>query len=412
MTLSARPAIRNRLVVHIHGYQLTAPERFHRRFGRDLATFGKTWTLATGTGPAEVRTRQARWPAETAGPGWRTRTDYRIIRVDDIIALRHRQPMAKRVATGLAGLFDFLLGPALIGYFRYGWRYAIFALAPLAMILASLAAGVVAGRALSDHAGAALGLLAGLAVFAAAIAVFVKRYYLFILLEDWAFASVLARRLEPELAARLQDGAGEVRAALAEGAYDEVVLIGHSLGAVLILHLAEMLLAEPLPKTESRLAILTIGSSVLKIALHGAAHPLRRATETVTACPSLVWADYWSHHDVMSFPYADPAESMGVTALYPPISRKATFRQMLEPEALRALRFDFFRKHNQFFHAATRRAAYDYFMFTCGPFPCADLVRSQDGAIPWLDEAGAFTASAPVTRMDDGAAGPSRQQIA
>ncbi|GEP11063.1 hypothetical protein [Methylobacterium gnaphalii] len=401
MTVPSGQVVRSRLVLHIHGYQLTAPERFHRRFGRDLATFGQTWSAKTETGPPEVLPRQARWSAEAAGPDWHTRTDYRIVRVDDLIKQGHCRPAWRRIVFGIRGLFDFLLDPAIIGYFRYGWRYALFTLAPLAMMVAAVLAGFAAGRWLSGPLGSLPATLAGLAVFAGAIAFFSKKFFLFILLEDWAFASVLARRLEPELAARLDEASREVRAAVESEAYDEVLLIGHSLGAVMILHLAEMLLAG-LPtdpsRSRTRIAILTIGSSVLKIGLHSAAAPLRRATAAVTSSSRLVWADYWSQHDVMNFPYVDPAVAMGLTPRHPTISRKATFRHMISPEALRALRFDFFRKHNQFFHAATRRSEYDYFLFACGPFYCEDLARSQDGAVTWLDEAGALTDRAPGSR--------------
>lgn len=401
MTAPSRRLVRSRLVVHIHGYQLTAPERFHRRFGRDLATFGQTWSARTETGAIEGLPRQGRWPAEAAGPDWQTRTDYRIIRVDDLIEQGHRRAPLLRIALGIRGLFDFLLDPAILGYFRYGWRYALFTLAPLAMMVAAVLAGLAAGWWLSGPLGWFPAAIAGFAAFAAAIAFFSKKYFLFILLEDWAFASVLARRLEPELAGRLDEARREVQAAVEADTYDEILLIGHSLGAVMILHLAEMLLAGLPPaagSSRTRIALLTIGSSVLKIGLHSAAEPLRRATAAVTSSSRLVWADYWSQHDVMNFPYVDPAVAMGLTPLHPTISRKATFRHMISPEALRALRFDFFRKHNQFFHAATRRSEYDYFLFVCGPFYCEDLARSRDGAIAWLDEAGALTDSAPGAR--------------
>lgn len=400
MTPPDRPAVRNRLVVHIHGYQLTAPERFHRRFVRDLSTFGKTWSLETETGPADIRERHARWEAKARGPGWDTRADYRILRLDDLIEIRHREPVLTRMRKGLAGLTDFLVHRALIRYFRYGWRYAIFTLVPLAMLLGAALVGLAAGWALAALAGTVLGALGGALAFAAALAFAGRRMYLFTLLEDWAFASVLVRGLEPEIARRIEEARRDVQAAIDGGAYDEVLLIGHSLGAALILHLAAALLdgmpPEPGPgPRRPRIAVLTIGSSVLKIALHSAAHGLRRATATVTASPRVVWAEYWSPQDVMNFPRVDPAAAMGVSARFPPIFRKAVFRQMIDPEAFRKLRFDFFRKHNLFFHAATRRSVYDYFMFVAGPFFAADLFREKDGAMNWIDGTGALMARAP-----------------
>ena len=399
MSAPGRPVVRNRLVVHIHGYQLTTPERFHRRFGRDLATFGTTWSASTETGPLDISERHARWSAQAQGPGWQICTDYRIIRLDDLIAQRHAQPLFRRIVQGLRGLFDFLLDPAIVRYFRYGWRYAIFTLAPAAMIVGAIGAGIVSGLLLAPYPGAALGVMLGLAVTAALLLYAIKRWFLLILLEDWAFASVLVRRLEPDLALRLQEGSRDVRTAIDAGRYDEVLLIGHSLGAALILHLAEILLRDltdvPAAGAPRRpaIAVLTIGSSVLKIALHSAARDLRRATEVVTSSPAVVWAEYWSPQDVMNFPRTDPAAAMGVTAIHPPIFRKAVFRQMLDPEAFRKLRFDYFRTHNTFFRAATRRSVYDYFMFVCGPFLSADLFREPDGAMNWIDGSGAVVSA-------------------
>jgi hypothetical protein len=409
MTVPAGPVVRARLVVHIHGYQLTAPERFHRRFARDFATFGKTWSVETETGTPIVSTRQGRWPAQAIGLNWSTRTDYRLIRLDDLIERGHHRPLLKRIVLGIRGLLDFILDRAIIGYFRFGWRYALFTLAPMAMMIASLLAGGLVGRWLSPITGPWLAMLVGIAAFAAAIGFFTKKFFLLILLEDWAFASDLARGLQPEIAERIDEGSRDVLAAIASGGYDEVLLIGHSLGAVMILHLAELLLKD-LPgngadaSTPPRIAILTIGSSALKIGLHSAAEPLRRAAASVSSSPRLIWADYWSHHDVMNFPRTDPAVAMGLVPRFPTISRKAVFREMVSTETLNTLRFDFFRKHNLFFHAATRRSGYDYFMFTCGPFYCGDLARSSNGAIGWLDDTGAFqdgtTNPMPATRRD------------
>ena len=415
MTGPARRLVRNRLVVHIHGYQPTGPDRFHRRFARELGVFGATWSLATRTESPSIAPHQARWEAETGGPGWRTRTDYRIIRLDDLIEATLRRPLLAQLARGYLGLFDFVFGRALMRYFQFNWHYALFTLTPLAMTLVAALAGLLLGILLGETLGAPFGLLGGLALFAAGIVYAGRRHYLYVMLGDWAFASVLARRLEPEIERRLNEARRDLAAAMAGEAFDEIVLIGHSLGAVLVLHLAEKLLTEAptaetgavdtrsterpragtAARTGPRLGILTIGSSVLKIGLHEAAAGLRGAARAVTASPAPVWADYQSAVDVMNFPGVDPAVAMGVPARYPPIVRKAPFSRMLDLEAYRRLRRDFFRTHNQFFHAGTRRCAYDYFMFACGPFYLGDLAYEMEGAMTWLDGDGALTPACP-----------------
>lgn len=402
-----QPVVQNRLVVQIHGYQLTGPERFFQRFARDLATFGATWSVQTRIGTPLFGPWQAQWSAETLADNWRTRTDYRLIRVDDVIAERHARPLLTRFRQGILGLLDFVFDRAIIRYFRYSWRYALFTLAPLAMIVGAALAGIGLGHVLAAWTGITLGAVAGFAVFAGLIALAGWRGHLFTLLEDWAFASILVRRLEPAIALRLEHGAQEVSADIASGQYDEILLIGHSLGAALILHLSEMVLDQSqtgkvVPNSAlPRLAILTIGSSVLKIALHGKATSIRRATKAVTDSPRVVWGEYHAPQDIMNFPRVDPAEAMGIVARHPPIFRKAVFRQALDAEGFKRMNANHFLRHNQFYKAGTRRSTYEYFLFVCGPFFAADLFRNEDGAMKWLDEGGAISARAPGGTAQD-----------
>ena len=381
-----------RLVIHIYGYQPTEPERFRRRFARDIGLFGTTWSVATELGPARIGPHQARWDVRVHGPDWETRTDYRIVRLDDLIAVKHRQPFPARMARGYAGLLDFIFDAALVGYVRFRWPYALFTLFPLVATLAMIALAILAGLGFALFAGPLAAFLGGAAVLAAAFALVGRRYYLFALLEDWAFASILARRLEPEIEARLDGARGDIEAAMSEGSCDEVLLIGHSLGAVLILHLAEKLIRARDIGQGPRVAVLTIGSSLLKIGLHSRAEPIRQATRTLVSTPGVSWADYQSRLDIMNFYGSDPSRAMGIEAAHPPIVRTAPFSRMLDPEAYRRLKFDFFRTHNQFVHASTRRSGYDYFLFACGPFFFADVVTTRDGAMSKLDASGALVA--------------------
>ena len=392
MTAVGSAPVRRRLVVHIYGYQPTEPERFHRRFARDVGVFGTTWSVGTELGPARIGPHQARWNVAVRGPGWETRTDYRIVRLDDLIAVKHGQPFLARMVQGYRGLLDFIFDAALARYFRFRWPYALFTLFPLVASLAVVAAAILTGFGFAFFAGPLAGVVGGLAVFAAAFALVGRRYYLFPLLEDWAFASILVRRLEPEIDARLDKARADLEAAIAGKTCDEILLIGHSLGAVLILHLADKLLRTHDAAGGPRIGVLTIGSSLLKIGLHSKADPIRTATRTLVSTPGVAWADYQSRLDIMNFSGSVPTTAMGIEAPHPPIVRIAPFSKMLDEAAFRKLKFDFFRTHNQFVHASTRRSAYDYFLFACGPFFFCDVVTTLDGAMSKLDTSGALVA--------------------
>jgi hypothetical protein len=53
--------------------------------------------------------------------------------------------------------------------------------------------------------------------------------------------------------------------------------------------------------------------------------------------------------------------------------------EMVKPETLSRIRFNFMRLHYQFVMANERRTAYDYFMLMCGPAPFRQTIESPNG---------------------------------
>lgn len=405
--------VRRRLTLHIYGYWRTDPLAFHRRFARDLDTFARTWALSTEIGPASLDADHAGWRTRVRGEGIDAQTDFRVLRLDAMIAARQRRPLVLRLGLGFYGLLDFVASRAFLGYLRLRWPYAMLTALPL-ILAAMLGLLAVWGGRIAGADNVVLGVAAAAALWITGFALCLKPFRILEMLDNWAFASRLARGLEPALERSIEGAARDLTAEGLAGAYDEILVIGHSLGAVLALHLAERLAERTRPAAagavrglphegEPRFGLLTVGSSLLKIGLHPAATDLRRATARVVATPSIVWADYQSRLDVMGFHGHDPVSAMGLPAPHPPIVRTAPFSRMLGPQAYRRLRFDPFRIHNQYVRANDRRCAYDYFMFACGPFRFGDLARSKGGALYRIGDGGAPCRQAPTTQTSNGA---------
>lgn len=126
------------------------------------------------------------------------------------------------------------------------------------------------------------------------------------LLADWVFARDLARGARPELDARIERFAQEIIAARHRQDVDEVALVGHSLGMVLLCEaLATALTREP-QVPGPRLALVGLGSSVLKIALMPQARRLRDAVARIAVAPGLAWMEFTSRRDLVCFHRADP----------------------------------------------------------------------------------------------------------
>jgi hypothetical protein len=197
------------------------------------------------------------------------------------------------------------------------------------------------------------------------------------------------------LSARLDAVAREIAAAERAGEADEILVVGHSLGAVLAIDLIDRALRlEPALGQNRPVAFLSVGSSILKIGMHRGSTRFRGAVERVASAPGVFWAEYQALIDVMNFYKTDPVAAMGLVTTKRPTIRVVRLRRMFKPEFYRRARYNFFRIHRQFVSGNDCRAAYDYFMFACGPFPAEGLVGSQLGAMPHIADDGALVAAA------------------
>jgi len=381
-----------RLVFHLGGYEPVTPAAFHRRFRRGLDRFQKTWSATASMSELQLHEGEAFWRIVTSGPNWRAETDYRLIRWDDVIAAQSRQPAWRRVPLGLGAFFDFVAGGALRGYFRTNWRYAGFFLYPFLLFALFVAAAALIGTFI----GHAVGVIAGILAAVATLAVLTRwpghRFYLWLAFDDWIFAKAYIAGDAPVLDRRLDHFARELIDAVRSGAADEIAIVGHSLGAVLAVDVLDRAFRrEPrLAEGKSRLVLLTVGSSILKIALHRRATAFRAALARVAAAPGLFWAEYQALTDVMNFCKTDPVTACGLPKTGSPFVRIVRFREMLDPASYRRLRRSFFRMHRQFVSGNERRAPYDFFMLTCGPLAFEWQVRSEFGAAPAIGPDGAL----------------------
>lgn len=391
--------VRRRCLIHVGGYDPMAPDAAHRRFSREIRRFESTWSAATTVGAAAISERGADWAVTAEGPGWSVHADIHLLRWDDLMARAAREPAWRRLPRGVAAGLDFALGGALWGYLRRAWRYALFFLYPAALIVAlgALAGLLGLGTArLSGSAPAGVGatVAAGIGLFAWAGRALLLNH----LLDDWIFSRDYVHAPDPILEDRLDAAAGRVVEAAGSGAFDEVVVLGHSLGAVLAVDLVDRALARApsLASGAVPVALVTVGSSIPKLGLHRAARRLRAALGRVAAS-GVFWVEYQALTDAMNFYKTDPVVALGAGPRGPLI-RTVRISRMLDPAYYRRIKRDFFRVHNQFVSGNDRRASYDYFMLACGPFPVRRLAESRTGAVDLL---GADGRLAPATRELD-----------
>jgi pimeloyl-ACP methyl ester carboxylesterase len=201
---------------------------------------------------------------------------------------------------------------------------------------------------------------------------------------DWIFARdyMLGRR--PDMTKRVDAFAARLIAAARSAQTDEIILAGHSLGAIIAMDaLARALARDPdLGRHGPSFCILTIGATIPKLALHPSGEWLREATRRIAAEPSFAWAEYQARDDIISFHKFDPVRLrrfVDVNEPGGPTIRRIQIHEMLSAETLARIRYNFMRLHYQFVMANERRTAYDYFMMMCGPAAFRLVIGAPNG---------------------------------
>ena len=216
--------------------------------------------------------------------------------------------------------------------------------------------------------------------------------HLDVLFDDWIFARDYIRTGNPIIDERLDNLAKEIRVAADNSGADEILLMGHSLGAVLAVDLLDRALKlDPSLGTKgSPITFVSIGSSILKIGLHRAASRFRTAVERVAQAPGILWADCQARVDIMNFYNIDPMAEMSLPSKPGPVIRLVEFSRMLEHDMYRRIRLRFYRLHCQFISGNDKRASYDYFMLVCGPVSARYQTMAPDGALSMIGEDGSL----------------------
>jgi hypothetical protein len=398
-----RTPVAKRLVVHIGGYDpITPPAGARQRFVREIARFQRTWSVKAFVDGWRDSADQTQWKVTTTGPNWLVETDYHLVRWDDVIEAFGRRSIGSRILRGILAFLDFVLDGALWRYLLTNWGYAVFFLYPFVMfgqlIAAAFLIGVLAFKISGSIPIAIGGSLLG---FAAVLAGPWRWLHLGELFDDWIFSREYIRSGNSNIEQRLDRLAAEIVVAASNSAADEILVIAHSLGAVLAVDLLDraLKLDPALGRNKIPVTFITVGSSILKIGLHRRATRFRAMMERVARSPAIFWGDYQARIDLLNFYDRRPMAEMGLSTENEATVRLVEISEMLDHDMYRRIRLHFFRLHCQFISGNDRRSSYDYFMLVCGPISANSQTLASDGAVSMIGDDGALTIGAPLSEL-------------
>jgi hypothetical protein len=404
-----RATVTKRLVFQLNGYDpVTSHAGARNRFVRELKRFEPAWSVKASTGPMHEDTDGTEWSVITDGPNWHVETDFHLVRWDDLIVKFSSRTIWYRVTVGVIAFLDFAVAGALWGYLRSSWRYAVFFLYPFVtfgiLVATTYFAGVYAWHASMTMPGIiAIGL-----VLAGSVIGCWRWLHLGLLFDDWIFSRAYIRWGDPIIEQRLDRLAHKMVAAAHGSDADELLVIGHSLGAVVAMDLLDraLKLAPSFGEKGIPVTFLSIGSSILKIGLHGGAERFRAAVDRVAQAPGIFWGEYQARIDIMNFYKTNPMAEMSLSTEHGPVVRLVEFSQMLERAFYRSIRLKPYRVHCQFVSGNDKRYLYDYFMLVCGPVSAKCQTMAPDGALSVIGDDGALGGELACSRPSSEPAQP------
>ncbi|MDY8109918.1 hypothetical protein U0C82_12295 [Fulvimarina sp. 2208YS6-2-32] len=383
--------IGRRLVFVFPGFEPLLPEaqvaRFRRAAERSAAVFGSrvafTPVERTDACPSDRAASpyvelDACLTGEMSGSVVKTRLVFCVW--DDLIADYASKPLPRRVCDGFAALFSFVFDGTFLRYCRTSFRYGAFFLFPILVPAAILAFGILLALTLGALFTGPTTWLAGVLIGSAAAAILLylanRRWFLLTALDDWSLARDLCNRTNPAIDRRIDAFADILRSRTEASEADEIVVAGHSLGVSLAVPaLAKAYGAGLAPGMP--LHLLTVGSSLMKTALHPNAGWQRDAVRRLVVDHAVPWTDCQALTDPINFYKSNPAQTLGISADPLPLVFKIRLRRMVSETTYRRIKRDFFRLHRQFVLAVERRGPYSFHMLLLGPGSMSDFRRHK-----------------------------------
>ena len=203
--------------------------------------------------------------------------------------------------------------------------------------------------------------MAGLGAFLGLLLWPGRRWRVQQLLDDWIFAHDYLHGRRPDVEARLDHFAQALVARSRDGDLDEIVIVGHSLGAMLAIDILVRALARDpdFGRRGAAVCLLTVGATIPKFALHPRAHDIRGRIARVVAEPSIAWTEYQSRDDTISFYKFDPValkRIAGDRLEGKPVIRRVQIHDMVTAETFARCRRSILRLHYRSVMANDRRA--------------------------------------------------------
>ena len=303
--MSKSPAFR-RQVYYLHGFDPRGPKTYHRKFCEQVEIYASRYGVEIDVGPLERGAgTNGCWQVVSQLDGVDVRTNYTVMNWADLTSEHLKQGFWGILKDGLWTGWELLKsgqwfrtcradkGVALLMLYAHT---AIFWYAAISLGLGALAYLGMMSLGMETVPSVLLGLATALLLFQGLIFLD-RKLFVFHLMAMFTDSLLQAKGERPETEERLDEFATQI-SAVKTADFDEVLFVGHSVGA----NQAISVLARALPAAsqKTQFSLLTIGQNVPFVSFHPDAHQLRAEISQFASDPRVEWLDVSSPNDLVS----------------------------------------------------------------------------------------------------------------
>lgn len=385
--------VTRRLVCYLSGFDPQGPAHYHQLYASEGAKQAAVSDYVLNVGKRrKAGDHVAWWEVLWQGPGGQTcQTRYEFLRWDDIVREHWPRSRAGLYRSTVLASWQMWRNGVMWHTLCSSWPMFVAIAAPGAMlamaaVLLGLGLGGCIALALAEPRQAWLATLLGLVSATAwtfGLLWGERRTHMAWLMRSMACLVRQGRGQTPSLEERLDALAGHVSDRVGGGMYDEVLVVGHSSGAMMAMSIVARALkagAGDASGAGTRLSLLTLGHCAPLLSAQPEASRFRDELQRLVASERLCWVDYGAPPDGCCFPLVDPSAAPGVQGAQAQRPKLANprFAQLFGPGSYAAVRADKFRCHFQYLMAGEVAGGYDYFTITAGPQSLASRHAAVD----------------------------------
>ncbi|MCW2457041.1 UNVERIFIED_ORG: hypothetical protein M2414_004802 [Rahnella aquatilis] len=372
--------IKRRQVFYIPGFDPRGASYYHRLYCHQSKLQTKVNELDIHVSRRQRRSSYSHfWQLTTA----HTQTNYSYLGWDDIVRNNWPRGWLAIFYDVFYFLWAYLATGRVIAFARISYKQLITGFYPIVYFLFGSAMSVLLAITIAHLLLAVLisswmyyflyGCISSVVMLLSmwVIKYFGDRLAVFWLMGIYVFSDKWSKNNIPNLEYRIVQFANEIIQAVQDHDNEEVVIIAHSVGTMLVVPtLAKVLNTLTGEKyfASRRVVLITLGECIPLMSLQPAARDFRVSLAQLGQDPRLFWLDYTAPTDGACFPLLDPIISCGLqrAANAGPQLLSPRFFTLYHAKHYKKLRKDWYTMHFLYLMATDKAGKYDFFLLTAG----------------------------------------------